>query len=106
MSDSPDVPTPAAPAPTLTARQRAALKARAHALEPVVRIGQAGLTDAVVQQIDRALEAHALIKVKVNDGEREARAALGEAISARTGAALVQRVGKVLVLWREAPADT
>lgn len=108
MTDSPDVPdSPDSPgaAPALTSRERAALKARAHPLEPVVRIGLAGLSDSVVAQIDGALDAHELIKVKVGDGEREARAALGDAICARTGAALVQRVGKVIVLWRPRPAD-
>lgn len=51
-------------------------------------------------QIDSALEAHELIKVKLGEGEREARVQLGDAISARTGAAIVQRVGRVVVLWR------
>src|SRR4051794_12624517 len=64
MTDTPEPASPQ-PAPTLTARQRAALKARAHALEPVVRIGHAGVTDAMVAEIDRALEAHELIKVKI-----------------------------------------
>lgn len=108
MTDAPDPTVPPASmhaAPALTARERAALKARAHALEPVVRTGLAGLTDAVVAQIDRALDAHELIKVKVGDGERDTRAAIGDAICARTGAALVQRVGKVIVLWRPAPDD-
>ncbi len=103
--DSPDSPASAGAAPSLSARERAALKARAHPLEPVVRIGLGGLSDAVVAQIDRALDAHELIKVKVGDGERDTRAALGDAICARTGAALVQRVGKVVILWRPRPAD-
>ena len=50
-----------------TTRERAALKARAHALEPVVRVGHAGVTDAMVAEVDRALEAHELIKVKIGD---------------------------------------
>ncbi len=50
----------------LTARERASLKARAHALEPVVQSGSAGLTDKLVAEVDRALTAHELIKVKVN----------------------------------------
>lgn len=99
MSDASDSPSPARRAPALTARTRAALKARAHALEPVVRIGHAGVTDGVVADIARALEAHELIKVKVGEGEREAREAMSAAITDRTGAALVQKVGRVLVLW-------
>jgi len=85
---------------SLTARERAHLKARAHALEPRVQIGHGGLTGAVVAEIDRALTAHELIKVRILDGDREAREAIGEAICAQTDAAQVQRVGKVMVLWR------
>jgi RNA-binding protein len=102
MADVPNVPLPA---PSLTTRERAHLKARAHALEPVVRVGHAGLTDAAVASIDRALEAHELIKVRLGDGDREERAEAGSAIAARTGAALVQRVGRVLVLWRPRPVE-
>lgn len=100
-----DVPTTPPPAPSLTTRERAHLKARAHALEPVVRVGHAGLTDAAVASIDRALEAHELIKVRLGEGDREARADVSAAITARTGAAVVQRVGRVLVLWRPRPVD-
>jgi RNA-binding protein len=85
---------------SLTARERRALKARAHALEPVVLVGQDGLTDAVLQEIDRALTAHELIKVRAGGDDRESRSALLDAICERTTAAAVQHVGKVLVLWR------
>lgn len=87
----------------LTARDRARLKARAHALEPVVQVGQAGLTDALAAEVDRALAAHELIKLKVGGTDREARAALAGAICARVDAALVAQVGKVFVLWRPRP---
>jgi RNA-binding protein len=105
MSDAADTPNPPRRAPTLTARHRAALKAQAHALEPVVRIGHAGVTDGVIADIGRALEAHELIKVKVGEGERDERETAAAAIVERTGAALVQKVGRVLVLWlpREEP---
>lgn len=89
----------------LTPRERAALKARAHALEPVVMVGQGGVSDAVVAEIDRALTAHELIKVKLGGADRAARAALADEICARVGAADVQRVGKVLVLWRPRPEE-
>ena len=85
---------------TLTPRERARLKARAHPLEPVVQVGQAGLTDQVVGEVDRALTAHELIKVRVGVADREDRDQLCEALSAKTDAAVVQRVGKILVLWR------
>lgn len=87
----------------LTARERAHLKARAHALEPVVHIGGSGATDRVVAEIDRALTAHELIKVKINSDDRAGRVALGDDICARTGATAVHRVGKVLILWRARP---
>jgi RNA-binding protein len=89
----------------LSARERSRLKARAHGLEPLIQIGQGGLTDAVVAEIDRALTAHELIKARAGGHDREARAELFAAICARTGAALVQEVGKVAVLWRARPDD-
>lgn len=89
----------------LTNKERAHLKARAHALEPRVQIGQGGLTDRVVAEIDRALKAHELVKVKILDGDRDARQAIGDEICERTDAAFVQRVGKVLVIWRPKPDE-
>lgn len=99
MSDAPEAPVPVRRAPALTARSRAALKARAHALEPVVRVGHAGLTDGVVADVARALDSHELIKVKLGEGERDQREHVAVDLCDRTGAALVQKVGRVLVLW-------
>ncbi len=70
-----------------------------------MQIGHGGLTDKVVAEIDRALTAHELIKVKILDGDRDAREVMGDAICERTGAAAVQRVGKVMVIWRPKPDD-
>ena len=92
-------------APSLTARERAHLKARAHALEPVVQTGGAGITDAVVAEVDRALTAHELLKVRVGTDDRADRVAMGDELCARTGATAVHRVGKVLILWRPRPLD-
>ena len=86
-------------------RERASLKARAHSLEPVVQIGHAGVTGQIVKEVDRALRAHELIKVKVTAANRDEREEICDDIAARTGAASVQRVGKVLVLWRPRPPD-
>lgn len=88
---------------TLTARERAHLKGRAHALEPTVQVGNAGLTEAVAAEVERALAAHELIKVRINGADRKGRDVLCEAIRARAEAAEVQRVGKILVLWRPRP---
>ena len=84
----------------LNARERAHLKARAHALEPSVQIGQGGLTDKVIAEVDRALAAHELIKIKILGDDRDEREAISNAVCERTGAGFVQRVGKVTVLWR------
>jgi RNA-binding protein len=85
----------------LTASQRKALKARAHKLEPVVQIGAKGLTDEVVAEVDRALKAHELIKVRAGSLERGDRNSILEQICGRTGAEQVQQVGKVFVLFRK-----
>ena len=85
----------------MTPTERKALKARAHKLEPVVIIGSKGLTDAVIAEIDLALKAHELIKVRAPTMEREQRAAARADICARTGAEPVQQVGKVFVLFRK-----
>jgi len=89
----------------LTSRERAALKARAHALEPVVRIGQAGVTPEVASEVDRALTAHELIKVSIGAVDREERVALGDELAARVDATAVHRVGKILILWRPRPKE-
>ncbi|HEY5638398.1 MAG TPA: YhbY family RNA-binding protein [Burkholderiales bacterium] len=87
----------------LSAAERRALKARAHALSPVVAIGNDGLTAAVVAEAARALAAHELIKVRAAGLEREAREAAMTELCAQTGAAPVQHLGKVLVLYRPKP---
>ncbi len=85
----------------LTPTQRRALRAAAHPLHPVVSISQNGLSDAVAKEIDRSLNAHGLIKVKLHGIERDDRAALLEEICARLECAPVQHIGNILVLWRE-----
>lgn len=78
------------------------LKAQAHPLNPVVLIGQAGLTAAVMNEINLALDAHELIKVKIR-AERDERSAIREQICAETHAELVQSIGQVAVLYRKNP---
>ncbi len=82
-------------------KQILALKARAHHLNPVVMVGQHGLTETVIKETDAALSAHELIKVRVAGDDRAERVAVAEALCAATGAFLVQHIGKLLVLWRE-----
>jgi RNA-binding protein len=85
----------------LSSSQRKALKARAHKLEPVVHIGAKGLTGEVVEEIDRALKAHELIKVRAGSLERDERDLAVSAICEKNGAAAVQQIGKVFVLYRK-----
>ena len=90
---------------SLTPRERSHLKARAHSLEPRVQVGQAGVTEALAKEVDRALTAHELIKVKIPGDDRDARREIADAIAERADAALVYSVGKVIVLWRPKPTD-
>ena len=90
---------------SLTARQRVHLKGRAHALEPVVFIGQAGLSETVLAEVERALTAHGLIKVKLAGADRADREALTSDICEKTSSVAVQNVGRMLVLWRPRPDD-
>jgi RNA-binding protein len=83
----------------LSGRQRKWLRGRAHALEPVVHVGKAGLSEEVVAQVDRALEAHELIKVRFGEG-REGREGLIAEIERRTGSKSVGRVGHVGIFFR------
>ena len=85
----------------LSAAERKSLKARAHPLEPVVLIGNKGITDEVVQEVEAALKAHELIKVRAPSLEREARDEAMQMLCERTGAESVQTIGKVLVIYRK-----
>ena len=85
----------------LNAAERKALKGRAHKLEPVVIIGNKGLTDEVVKEVDVALKAHELIKVRAPGVEREAREETLQTLCERTGAEAVQIIGKVFVMYRK-----
>lgn len=89
--------------PSLTSARRSELRAKAHLLSPVVMIGDKGLSDSVVAEVDHALKAHELIKVKAATDDRKARAAWMGELCARLGAHAVQAIGKILVLWRENP---
>ncbi|HUI62849.1 MAG TPA: YhbY family RNA-binding protein [Steroidobacteraceae bacterium] len=96
-------PTPGDPpaAPDLSDRQRRHLRGLAHELKPVIRLGGAGLTEAVARETARALHDHELIKVKAAaSGDRDAREALFADLARRTGSALIHRIGNVAVLYR------
>jgi putative YhbY family RNA-binding protein len=84
----------------LTAAQRREHRAASHHLHPVVAIGNDGLTDAVRKEVDAALKAHGLIKIRVFSDDRNAREAVLTGLADALGAAPVQHIGKLLVLWR------
>ncbi|MFO7551598.1 MAG: ribosome assembly RNA-binding protein YhbY [Haliea sp.] len=76
------------------------LRAIGHKLKPVVTVAGNGLSDNVLQEVQRALDDHELIKVKIAVGDRDARNALAETLCAETGATLVQSVGNIVLLLK------
>ena len=87
----------------LTPKKRSELRAEAHKLSPIVIIGDKGLTDEVLAEIDRSLKAHELIKVRAATDERDARDVWLETICEKLEAHPVQQIGKVFVIFRENP---
>ncbi|MCC7410111.1 MAG: ribosome assembly RNA-binding protein YhbY [Gammaproteobacteria bacterium] len=87
----------------ITSAQRKFLRGRAHALQPVVLVGQAGLTAAVVAEVERALFDHELIKIRFRPGTHEARDQAIESLCTELGAACAGRIGNVAVLYRRNP---
>lgn len=85
----------------LTPEIRRALRARAHALKPVVSIAENGLTESVIKEIDACLKSHELIKIRVYGDDRALRESYLAEICTSLGAAPVQHIGKLLVVWRE-----
>lgn len=86
----------------LSIQERKRLRQIGHALNPVVMIGGQGLTENVIEETARALNDHELIKVKIGGEDREARAAVIEAIAEATGAEVVQTIGKIALLYKKA----
>ena len=87
----------------LPVQQRKVHRAEAHHLDPVVMIGNDGLTPAVRKEIDGALNAHGLIKIRVHGDDRPQREAMYQSLAEDLGAAPIQHIGKLLVLWRPQP---
>ena len=90
----------------LSPTERRALKARAHHLDPVVMIGDSGLTPGVIHEIDIALTSHELIKVRVLGDDRAMRKTLVDDICNQLDVAPVQLIGKLLVFYRPRPPET
>jgi RNA-binding protein len=89
----------------LSSARRSALRSQAHKLRPVVIIGDKGLTDEVLAEIDRSLKAHELIKVRAATDERDARDVWLDTICTRLEAHPIQQIGKVFVIYRENPEE-
>lgn len=89
---------------TLTPAQRKVHRAEAHHLDPVVHIGGDGLSAAVKKEADLALRAHGLIKIRVFSDDRAEREAMMQTLADELGAAPIQHIGKLIVLWRPMPA--
>jgi len=87
----------------LTTKQKSYLRALAHERKVIVQVGRAGITPAVIGEIDTALAHHELVKVKLA-GDRDQRAAMTDEICALTGGQPVQNIGRVAVIYR--PAET
>ncbi|MGL9722467.1 ribosome assembly RNA-binding protein YhbY [Sodalis sp. (in: enterobacteria)] len=86
----------------LNNKQKQHIKGLAHALKPVVMLGNNGLTEGVLAEIEQALEHHELIKVKIAAEERETKTLIADAIVRESGASKVQVIGNILVLYRPA----
>ena len=86
---------------TLNSKQISHLRALGHKLNPVVMIGNNGLSEKVLHEIEVSLKAHELIKIKVFSDERETRAQMLEEICNKTGATAVHHIGKQLLVYRQ-----
>ncbi len=88
----------------LTDAQRKRLKGLAHALHPIILIGQQGLKDTILIELNNALEYHQLVKIKINAGDRELRNAILEQILEHANeAVLIQQIGNTAVLYQRNP---
>ena len=85
-------------------KQRRYLRGLAHPLKPIILVGNAGVTPAVVAETQRALHDHELIKVRMTGAERDVRDAALQSLAVATGSALVGRIGHVATLYR--PSET
>jgi RNA-binding protein len=88
---------------TLTSKERAALRAEAHRLSPLVHVGHQGLTDALLQTIDDALRTHELVKIALAQTTDVRPKDASHEMAEKLGAAVVQTIGRTCTLYRENP---
>lgn len=80
-------------------------RAKAHSLKPVIMIGQSGLTEAVLSEIELALDNHELIKIKIQSDDRDLRSQISAEICSKTEAEFIQSIGKIIVIYRKNPEN-
>jgi len=85
----------------LNSKQRKQLKGEAHHLKPVIQVGQHGISESLIAETDSALNIHELIKVQIQQGERDERSVAAEKLCQATQAELVHSIGKVFILYRQ-----
>jgi RNA-binding protein len=91
---------------SLSGKQRRALRALGHHLKPVVHVGQAGVTPALIGAVSQALKDHELIKVKLSEEDRDARAESAAQLASSTTAELAQLLGKTALLFKAREKDS
>jgi len=89
----------------LTGKQRRQLRALGHHLQPVVQVGHAGVTEAVVAALEQALVDHELVKVRISENALEPRAAAATALATATSSEVAQVLGRTVLLYRARPED-
>ena len=89
--------------PTLNTQMKKSLRGVAHHLDPVIAVSKRGITDGIVEETERALSDHELIKVKVFSADRSRRGEVASALAEATSSIVLQQIGKVAVLYRHNP---
>jgi len=90
---------------SLSTKQQKELKAKAHYLKPVIRVGQKGISENLLLETSRALDSHELIKIHIAQDDREARKQCMEELASSSGAELVGQIGKICILFRRNSAS-
>lgn len=87
----------------LSSQQKKSLRGIAHHLDPVVAVSERGLSEGIIEETERALNDHELIKVKVFDNDRTVRQDIANELAEKTGSVVVQKIGKIAILYRNNP---
>ena len=89
--------------PTLNTQMKKSLRGVAHHLDPIIAVSERGISDGIVEETERALSDHELIKVKVFSADRSSRGEVASALAEATSSIVLQQIGKVAVLYRHNP---